>query len=204
MLLSFPWPDTDIIYRTSNPLLSSIVMVVALTEWFVYVIDNFACREILSASCRECSRRQPRCRTKFLLFQTTLVAEKWINSLDLKHPNIFQRKRPDKKDYRLLLSSLLLQLERYALCDFLLVHRLFSQHSVCLASWLLFRSQSFSAGEDFADYGDRKMTLFQRKPCFSVLKIPHRYNFSMSSSAIGGLCSVFASPCSFSSTHCAP
>ena len=40
--------------------------------------------------------------------------------------------RPGKKDHRLLSSFLLLQLERRVLCDVLLVHRLFSQHSVSL------------------------------------------------------------------------
>ena len=39
------WPDTDMC-RASNPLLSSIVMVVALIEWFVYIVDNSACCEI--------------------------------------------------------------------------------------------------------------------------------------------------------------
>ena len=151
---------------------------------------------LLSSSCRECSRRQPCCRTKLLLFQMTLVAEKGIHLLDSKHSNIFQRKRPDKKDYRLLSSFLLLELERRVICDFLLIHRFFSQHSVCLASWLYFRSQSFSADEDFADHGDGKITSFQRKSCFvEWMGFKYwRYRIDTISRCLGGLCSVFASP----------
>ena len=210
MLLSFLCPLTDMMCRASNPLLSSIVMVFALIEWFVYIVDN-------SAWCEMTLIFLPRVfsPTTMLSYEISPSPDdffgRWkrYSFIGLKTLKYFSKDETRQKgpSFAIIIppSS---AWTSCALWSVLLVHRLFSQHSVFFASWLLFRSQSiFLSWRRFCQPRRQKnniiskKTLFCRVVGFSVLKTLHRYNFFMSSSAIGGLCSGFASPCFFSSTH---
>ena len=159
------------------------------------LLTTFGCCEItVSSSCRGC-------HIKRLLLKMTLVAEKGIHSLNSRHSNIFQRMRAGEKDYRLLPSFLPLQLEHVFIVCF---------HNTAFALQVdfyfevsLFQLAKILPTTTTENDVISKQSLFLRVDGFSV---PHRCDFSMSLSAIGGLCSVCisATPCFFSSTHCAP
>ena len=185
--------------RASNLLLSIIVMVVALIEWFVYIVDN-------SARCKmtECVLAE------FLLHQMTLVAKKvfihWIQDTHTFFKGSDRQKGPS---FAIIIppssawtscalwffvsSSVVFTTQRFVPCELTFI----SQSSVFLSC------RKFCRPRRKKNNIISKKTLFYRVVGFSVLKTPHRYNLFMSSSAIGGLCSVFASPYIFSCTHCA-
>ena len=204
MLLPFLWPDTDIICRASNTLLSSIVMVVALIEWFVYVVDNSACCEITFI----CLPRvfSP---TAMLSYQTSPFSDDfgpWRRNsfIGFKTLKYFSKAETEQKG--LSFAIIIPSSSAWTSCSlWFFVSSSFVFTTQRLPCELTFISKSVFSWRRFCLPRRQKNSIISKKPLFSrvdvfsVLKIPQRYNYSsaMSSSAIGGLCSVFASPCFF-------
>ena len=197
--------------RASNLLLSIIVMVVALIEWFVYIVDNSAWCEMtfiflprvfspttmlsyqISPSPADFFGRWK--RYSFIGFKTLKYFSK--DETGQKGPSFAIIIPPSSAWTSCALwffvsSSVVFTTQRFVPCELTFISK-----SVFLSC------RKFCRPRRKKNNIISKKTLFCRVVGFSVLKTPHRYNLFMSSSAIGGLCSVFASPYIFSCTHCA-
>ena len=190
MLLSFLCPLTDMMCRASNPLLSRIVMVVALIEWFAYIVDNSACCE-LSCSCRECSRRQrqPCCHTKFLLHQ---IFGRWkrYSFIGFKALKYFSKDETGQKGPSF--AIIIPPSSAWTSCSlWFFVSSSFIFTTQRIPCELTFISKSvFLNWRRFYRPGRWRNNSISKKTLFcrvveDTLKPPHRYNFFMSSSAIG-------------------